>query len=430
MNDISIENNVKRHHRATTLSVILLDVCMLFFVLGTDSLWTLSWENRGLYNIVNVAILVIAVIGIIYIYRNSSRINLSKLKIVVAIFIGITISMICNKELSYGFIQKIAFAFIGVALSLFIDFKYFAKSFVKVMMFLAIWSLVLYALSILGWHTFLPIIKSTTGISYYTGIFSFMPVNSGSILRNWGVFWEPGAYQAYLCLALILDLFYLKNRKAKHLLIFAITIVTTLSTTGVICLGIILLVYLFTRKGRRYQRNKIIIVVCGIIACITVLSYDPLRNMLFDKLNIFDKSMNENASLGARVYSILGNIRIMFTDGFMVGTGITGYNDIYRQVVTSMGYTIDMSNTNTILMDFARFGWIVGIVNTYLICKFIYRLGENFLQRIGIGLVILILLSSECFEHSLFWMTILYFGVDFRRKKYMCKKNIKSTFAR
>ena len=55
--------------------------------------------------------------------------------------------------------------------------------------------------------------------------------------RNAGMFWEPGAFQCYINLALVI-LFFDKNKeeyngKKFKLIIFIITLLTTQSTTGI-----------------------------------------------------------------------------------------------------------------------------------------------------------------------------------------------------
>lgn len=385
-------------------------VFMLLFVLSTDSFWTYTWENRLPYNIINIAIVFMAVACAIVIFVNGKDIAVKRLAAVLTAFVGVSICMIARTEFSLGYIHKLAYPLMGVFLSMALDLKKFARAFVHVMMFLAVWSLVLYLLAQFKLEEYLPIVKNIGGLELHNGIFGFIAVHGDFLVRNWGVFWEPGAFQAYLCLALIFDLFLLKDNKPIVMTVLSLTIVTTLSTTGIISLGMILLLYFISVKDRECLLNKKVLIVAAIVVIAALLLSEKLQNMIFSKLDFDD--INESSSFGARYYSIIGNLKIAFKEGLFFGTGVENYNAIYVNTLSGMGYTKDMSNTNTILCDLVRFGWLVGIVEILMVIKFSKKLGQNKLQRIGIALIIFIILFMENFSYSLFWMSVLYFGCD------------------
>ena len=62
--------------------------------------------------------------------------------------------------------------------------------------------------------------------------------------RNGGMFWEPGAFQIFINLALLIEL--LKNLpRGRVILVYVITIITTFSTTGFLGMGMLFLIPFF-----------------------------------------------------------------------------------------------------------------------------------------------------------------------------------------
>ena len=170
---------------------------------------------------------------------------------------------------------------------------------------------------------------------------------------------------------------------------------------------------MLTARRRRAELREIMRYAYAPSGILIFLLSEKLQSMVFDKLKF--SNIQDSASFGARYYSIIGNLKIMFSDGLLVGTGVSDYNEIYRQTVLGMGYARDMSNTNTIFVDFARFGWIVGFANIYLIYKFAKKIGNGVLQKLGIAAIIMIVLFMESFTYSLFWMSFMYFGIGVYR---------------
>lgn len=414
-------NNLKESRFVINSSVSYF-IFTLLYVLFTDSLWSYTWENRTLYYATNIAVAIFAVIAFVIIIINAKDIDVKKIIAPIVLILGLIINMTVNGSISFGYIQKLSYPLIGLMLCMLLDFNKLSKAFVKVMVFLAIWSLMLWVLAQFKLDKYLPTIKNLSGLEFRHTIFAFMPVNRDYLIRNWGAFWEPGAFQAYLSLALIFDLFYLKNRKPFNFIILSITILSTFSTTGYLCLGLILLVYLFA-GDKQCKLNKMLVFIMIILGSFIIFSSEKIINMVFKKL--FFDDINQSSSFGARYYSIVGNIAIMFDEGLIVGTGIANYSTIYKGVVNNMGYFLDMSNTNTIFIDLARFGWLVGGVNVYLAYKFSKKLGDNIVQKIGIMASIILLLFMESFTYSLFWMSIAYLSFDVLGKE---KKNENTVF--
>ena len=139
----------------------------------------------------------------------------------------------------------------------------FSKRFIKVSAFLCGASLVTFFLmQILGYSfiskffAYLPCVKSTKGVPVSYGLFAFV-FNVMDPYRNAGIFGEPGEMQIMVNLGLYFVLYNsgdLENRsRIKYIVLFLVTMVTNLSTTGLFNTAIIVLAFVL---GKYRNENK------------------------------------------------------------------------------------------------------------------------------------------------------------------------------
>lgn len=401
---------------------ILTYILVFILIIGTDSFWVYTWDNRILFNIFNIGILISSFLSLIIFFLSRKRMLKKYYYIFFLYALGIFTCSVINFDFSSGYMMKISFCILGILLARFINFKNFSSKFINVMLFLSVYSLIIYMLDIVGFTKFFPIVNNINQIPFYNGFLTLIPVHGDTITRNWGLFWEPGTFQAYLCLSLVLSVFYVKEKQLISFLIFSLCILSTFSTTGIICYILILLaIILNTGFHKHIDIKYYLISLFAIIPLIFIIILnEDIFYLIFSKFTPSD--LSESASLGARLYSIFGNLKITLSSGFLFGTGVQNYNEIYVNTVNSLGYFKDMSNTNTFLVDFARYGLLVGGINVFLYYNFSKMFSTKLSVKIILLLVFLILLFMENFSYSLFWMTICFFGlnnknfIDERRK--------------
>ena len=129
--------------------------------------------------------------------------------------------------------------------------------------------------SILGKIPGIEAFSTVTGKGFNILIYSVQPVVSSilynfAIPRNCGYSWEPGTFAVYLCLAIFINLFFLKpDRKSRiRLWVMVLALLSTQSTTGYFMFLVVILTYFFNR-----QLNIIILVFpIAIIALIYIAS--------------------------------------------------------------------------------------------------------------------------------------------------------------
>lgn len=144
----------------------------------------------------------------------------------------------------------------------------FVDTYIKVVVFLAVISLFGYLSDVFnlldGIVRKLPSVQDVG----YDGIL-YLYRFSWHIERNNSIFFEPGAYQAFLNAALFF-LFFIRTsfsikRKWIYITILTITLITTFSTTGYLIFAVLLLVF-FIKSPLLSPGKKMMIAVLGIIA--------------------------------------------------------------------------------------------------------------------------------------------------------------------
>lgn len=143
---------------------------------------------------------------------------------------------------------------IGIVLAYILGER-FPHAYMRVMVVICLISLPFFLLNAVG--IYLPAL--VTGLGRESLVFYTQPsieLVAGSqegIPRNYGMFWEPGAFAGYIIVTFILyvdQLEFLVKNKRKDLYILIVALLTTISTTGYVVFSIIVLFYfLQKRKG-------------------------------------------------------------------------------------------------------------------------------------------------------------------------------------
>lgn len=226
-------------------------------------------------------------------------------------------------------------SYIAIIMQLFIGFfiasilgpHEFCRKYVKVIIFFAAVSLVGFAFGAM-YPSIAQLFPLTIGgegasVDYYNaGIYVFMqPKGYGYFsltTRNAGICWEPGCYQCFLNIALMMLLeekkkgdvyrFYLKFT------ILVITIFTTFSTTGIIILGMILVVYVNEWKGSS-RVTGVMLPMLGVFVAVYVLAATSAGQRIVQKITSEIITPNED---GQNFFSrlSLGHIKYLFEGSF------------------------------------------------------------------------------------------------------------------
>lgn len=276
----------------------------------------------------------------------------------------------------------------------------FSYCFCKYMRIIAI-------VSLIGWFfsdiikniPAIPVVTNTVGAKYKTLILTSIPMKGGISSRNMGPFWEPGAYQVYLNLALFFALFIEKdNNKAKDGLLFIATCLTTKSGASLIPIVLILCAYTFEKK----QLKTFFMV--AIFGTLIILMFNT---GMFGDITAKMTNQAETNSIIYRWIGIEGSIK-GFADSPLFGN--TPEMNEYIKARLALKYTgkAYASNTNTYLNFFAYFGIFLG---SFMSIR-TYKLAKNSAKSLFAGflvfLAIFISTSNENMMKSLIIMVLAF----------------------
>jgi len=228
--------------------------------------------------------------------------------VIIAIFQQAFIPNLSLNSQLFAFIR----IFIGVATIRLLGDR-FVNEYVKVMTVVAAISLVGIAINTLygmipGYQTS----KIGYSLVLYTQLYSDF---KGLVLRNCGMFWEPGAFQGYLNLAFAFAVLLPDNKlKRISIIIMSIAILTTFSTTGYLVFGLTVIYSLYYMK----RSSTTVRLICVAAVCILFIQAYYSLEFLNDK--IVDNLVNTDSSQG-RVTDYI-RYGAVLKDNFLLGINI------------------------------------------------------------------------------------------------------------
>ena len=224
---------------------------------------------------------------LIFFIRKFKRIQFIKLFFLIFFFILIFINPGSNFRTSSVFILSMINA---ILISELISFKFYSNKFYLIIKFLVILSFLRYLIIIFNIYSPLINFESIIGDPFSNFIFfgipqtsAFSPLTFIQLLRNNGLWYEPGAFQIFINLAFIFGI--INNKVSfKTYLLFLICIISTLSTIGIFVF-LFLSIYYFN-----FSIIRLTVVSSLSAILILILPFDFI-DIVFSKLN-FDNPFN------------------------------------------------------------------------------------------------------------------------------------------
>lgn len=389
----------------------------LFIYISDDTLLFGTNDNSSFvdfkYMFVMAAAVLLTVVNIFM------KRELDKKTVIFFVFLVMLIflSMAVNNDVRLGYFYKICLLLYGLAIVQIIPFKDFAAVFNKIMSFLAIASLIGYVVMLFapGLSRMLPVIENTNQFGFYNAFVTVIPdfyTSFSDVPRNFGVFREPGVYQMFLIIAIIFQTCVLKENNAKRYVIYVISILTTLSTTGFVALGIVFLIILFS-KEQISSTNRRMLIFFFLAAFIILFATTDIFSTDIDNYNsgsIFYKIFNpqKSESGAARFASVTENIRIALEKP-LFGVGITDLGEKFTKYATYRYNILVEDNTNTFLVQFAAHGFIYGFMWIWGYWQFAKAINRK--NRFLVFIAIVIIYIGENLTFSGFASLFLLYGI-------------------
>lgn len=293
------------------------------------------------------------------------------------------------------------------------SFEEFKTSYVKVLFFLSVVSLVMMVLFFL-----LPSVMNTlfrvqniNNTAYHNNFVIFTKItNESGFGRNCGMFWEPGAFQTFISIGLLFESSKEKP-SIRNIVVFAVTILTTLSTTGFFSLLFILVYMLLSDYGENGKKIKRVISIFMLIVTIFIamnsdLFFSKANYTVFGKLLLYfrsDRYHSAISSVSIRINSVIQPIYI-FIKNPILGVG----NAIFRDEMYD--YTLGVTSC-TLVNWYAIFGVGVGIIMTLGIVNISKLVTCGKIKRFIVFLVFFITTASENYVTNVAIIIIILYGL-------------------
>lgn len=296
-----------------------------------------------------------------------------------------------------------------------IDSKRFYSIYIRIIVVLCCMSLFWFALLCVDIYP--PFLKRELGV--YSSVFQTVGFKLSS-RRNCGIFSEPGLFQMHINLAFII-LCYFKElaikKKSLVIMLFVVTVLTTKSAMGYLCLLISSISFFMTNDkmrtvfGDRSKRN-IFIVLLGICAIVLELNLHTIQNFIISWESY--SSRHDDTILGL----------LIAKDYPVFGIGLANDNDMiwksYFNVLGSaslydpngMGYLSDLASSNGLINCIYQGGILFATIYFLSILKsFFYDFKiQRMVERVFIFLFFCFIFCGEPYMLTPIFILISFYG--------------------
>jgi len=298
-----------------------------------------------------------------------------------------------------------------------VSFDIFVKCYDSIMTVIASVSLIGFIISYTNNQllSVFPQVSNILNYKYYNAFIYVSPVYFSQIPRNHGFSSEPGVFQCLLVIALI---FSLKDETQKGLykkLLYIVTIVTTFSTTGYICVLLWLVIYFIRREET--NKTKLWFMVLIALAGSYLLVFTDLFSFTLDNssYSVFGKLSKRNSTTTlARIASVLTNLEICFKYP-LFGAGIERTADLFRQLSYEQFGVEAEANTNTVLFQFATQGLLYGILWVIPFFKVCWRFADKQITAILLCVLMFLTAGGENLTYTGLIYVMMYYGIQCAR---------------
>ncbi|MBM7635590.1 O-antigen ligase family protein [Streptococcus saliviloxodontae] len=233
--------------------------------------------------------------------------------------------------------------------------------------------------------------------------------------RNIGIFAEAPMYSLHLSIAFLIDFFLLGNRKKRKVALYAITILTSYSVTGILLMIMSLSLNIFFDSIyhflRRRKLNLVVLVLPVLIVGVLLLG----NNILGTKLSSASGSSRmEDYVIGFKAWKY----HPLFGSGYGNMGLVNSLKSKVRYARSATGFT---NSPTTILAEGGLyFISIYGYAFWHMISKSIQKMDKN---RLIFATMWLYLFLTTTFEHSTLMISFLVFAIIDKKVNITLKKN-------
>lgn len=372
-------------------------------------IWIILTSGTMVFNILNMffSMMVLLAIALVYLFK-LGRIKSTNIYTFLALLLFTIISTLINGVANVvtndAVILLIRIFSLAVIMGCISDNK-FKKVYINTIYIIALISLPCFFITYFNPSFKLPFTFINYKNNFYgTFYYTLGTPSEGIFYRNSGIFWEAGLFQIYLNYALVLlvtdknNLF--KNRIRKFI-VMSIAVVTTLSTMGFLCYGLVVITAIFNRKGKG---NKMIL-MASFLAIIILMVVESSTHIIEGKL--IDKSMSYGSRHDDTIISML-----VIKDNPILGVGpINNHGTIFNSYLTS-SYRLtqgNLSKSNGIGTFCMKFGIPITLIYLLLLYQRTKRLAQvRFLENLLICAILVGGFSNEPIMFTTLWLSFFF----------------------
>lgn len=362
-------------------------VFLLLFVSGNPAFYKQDWNKAG--------VVILAITLFLFMKKYISRDFRVQFLKYISIFLIIFLIQLLNLgflsfPFVFGFVLKI---FIGAIIYHRLGSK-FAPTFFNVMYYVCLASFPFYILHIIGGESaFSGIALETDPRSVW--LYSIRPQHTiETILRNSSMFWEPGAFQGYINLCLLLNFERLpqviKSSKFR-LAVILVALITTFSTTGYLVFAVIFAMYvLFYTKISRIMVAFIFMTFLGGM----IYLYEELDFMGEKIESQYDETVqNQGGDFDGRRFGALMFDLYYINKNPLTGNGfheITRYED-HPYLIAKVEAGENLGHGN----GFSNFIACAGLIGLFWYLYSIYKFQRKYSRRDALVLCFFFIVVSQ-----------------------------------
>lgn len=382
----------------------IITVICVFLLICADSAFYLVNTQTG-----TVRMLIDLFAILLLIFKGKIKINRTSTFIVLVMFLITLLSGVMILAIKQTIIIIAAIA-IGWLFTNIVSYSDFKTLYQRIMFFLAIFSLITFAVSVVAPQLvqLLPqIVRQSGGGNYHNAIFSVI-FNSNYVSRNYGIFWEPGAFSIFLNIALFITLFQQKA-SIKNVAVLCLAILSTLSTLGIACMLVLVLGYVSQRHRvvRKGIKNFMLFLVFCFVLYLIVDGEEFIYHVL-GKLKITNGKINTSTSVRIDAFVYMGKA---FLSSPLWGVGYTEFSRIQESYCSGMA-------TFTFMNLLATYGLIGGLLPVIGCFKFFWKNIKGFIPMLAMFGFTVAIFSTENFMQITLLYILMFYGFCAKEATY------------
>lgn len=258
-------------------------------------------------------------------------------------------------------------------------------------------------------------LQTTRWDNAYTLLGSFVVRNRSlfTYYRSFGIFSEPGQFQIFLSLGLIIELFFVERPNWKLLLVLFGGIVSCSSTNGYIVAILIIIAYLIdnnslkNRVQRRFRKILIFVLTIGVFALIVVDSafISEIIQSVMGKVTGLTAVYNytEKGTSLERIRAFDTALSIWLQHP-IEGYGYVGMRAYVKQL-SDTGFIMTCSPLNWL----ARYGTVYGVCANTCYCMAFAWKPKRMTSRLVLIFALFSMISAQAVTADIFiWVLIIY----------------------